>query len=589
MRKIIITCIGMLALSLGATAQNITVQSAVGQSPSAFIQNNLLGGGVYVFNAKYANSSSTISTPGLGTFQSNGFAGLMMANGILMTTGDISVAVGPNSQQGASTTGNSNYTDPEMNAVATQNVTGCSTLDFDFVSLSGSVQFNYSFASEEYPEYVCSNFNDVFAFFLTGPDPETGEEVTRNIAMIPGSDSVIDGGVAVAINSVNAGMYGGNGSLNGGGNCYYDYSNYYVNNCVIDSNGGNGFYGTSNDEDGIQYDGYTSKLTAEAQIVPCQVYHMHISVCNVSDNSYDSGVFLEGGSFTAPTTAIGLSRPGVTPLHGSCPYSVPLSLAETRFSEGTVHFALGGTAVEGVDFELLDENGQPFGSAGMTISDTPHSFILQGLPDADLSETKTIEVYLATSLCSSFPDLMTYDTMRFTLDRGGDVRVKDTTITCTHACFEVGTELEYGENVSYRWEPTTGLDNPYSLHTTASIFESTNYILIARGGSGCNTDTAHVSVVITEGNPDIPVGIDEAADGEVKVYPNPAGDVIYLDAKDVRRVEIFTVEGRKVFDRAYSATSGTIGIPTEGMANGTYGIRVSTAEGMYGSKIVVKK
>lgn len=589
MRKVFTTCCAILLLSAGAWAQNITVQDAVGQSPEAFIQNNLLGGGVYIFNAKFNNTTGNITTPNIGTFQSNGFTGLQMAGGVIMTTGNIDVAPGPNQGSGTANAITAYYSDPEMAPVATNTINGCSTLDFDFVTLSGSISMNYSFASEEYPEYVCSNFNDVFAFYVTGPDPVTGEEVTRNIAIIPNTiDDAHPDGIAVAINSVNPGLFGSSGGSGSG--CYYNYSGNYVNNSTIDTSSYNGgLMGTPNYADGVEYDGYTAKLAAVTDLVPCAVYHMHISVCNVGDNAFDSGVFLEGGSFSAPTAAIGLSRPGVTPVHGSCPTEIPLTLSSTMFDEGTVRFSFGGTAVLGTDFEIVDENDQPIDSTGMYISNEPHSFILRGLPDADLSQEKTIEVYLATSLCPNFPQLVSYDTMRFSLDHGSDVRVKDSTITCTHACFEVGTELVYGENVSYRWEPTTGLDDPYSLHTTASIFESCEYRLIARGGTGCNSDTAVVQVVISDDNPNIPVGLDEAEGETFRVYPNPASDVIHIGAVQVQRVEVFSREGRKVYENTYDNYTGTIDIPTDGMDNGVYGVRISTAQGMSGAKIVVNK
>ena len=573
--KKIVTIFMVLAFPyMKVSAQNITVASATGQMPATFIQNNLLGGGVYVFNAKYANSLGIIASPGIGTFQSNGYSGLSMQSGIVMTTGDIDIAVGPNSTGSQSTMYNYNYSDPEMESVATDEINGCSTLDFDFVCLSDMVSFQYCFASEEYPEWVCSDYNDVFAFFLTGPDPITGEEVTRNIAIIPGTDTVVPpDGIAVAINSVNPGSPGTNGG-NGIG-CYYDYVGYYVDN--------------PDNSYGVQYDGMTSKMRASAQIVPCQVYHMHISVCNVGDNSYDSGVFLEGGSFTAPTAAIGLSRPGVTPIHGSCPYDVPLTLNGTGFDQGTVHFSFGGTAEEGVDFLLTDANGTAFGSEGMLIDNSVRHFVLRGLPNADLSQEKTIEVYLATQLCPAFPDLLTYDTMRFTLDHGGDVRVKDTIITCTNACFEVGTELVYGTDVSYRWMPTTGLDDPYSLTTTAMIFEDADYQLVATSGNGCNSDTADVHVVITSGTPDIPVGIGKEEGEGISVWPNPAGEVIHASAMGVQRVEVFTVEGRKVYEQEYNSHNGIIDISTDGFAVGVYGIRISAADGMEWFKIVVNR
>lgn len=575
--KRMLTLVGaVLCLTAVAEAQtNITVQDAVGQMPEAFVQSHLLGGGVYIFNAKYNNATSAIGTPCIGTFQSNGFAGLMMTEGVLMTTGNVAVAPGPNTAGDVSMPVAGYYSDPEMGAVATGTVNGCSTLDFDFVSLSGQVSFNYTFASEEYPEYVCSEYNDVFAFFVTGPDPQTGEEVTRNIAIIPGTVTVANpDGIAVAINSVNPGVAGSSGG-NGVG-CHYDYSGYYTANEPADAAMGAG----------IQYDGYTSKLTAQAYVLPCQVYHMHISVCNVGDNDYDSGVFLEGGSFTAPSAAIGLSRSGVDTVRGSCPLDIPLTLAQTAFDAGRVHFTFGGTAVEGTDFAIADGSGAALDSLGLAIDNGMHSFVLRGLPGADLGEEKTIEVYLATSLCPAFPQLLTYDTMRFVLTRGGDVRVKDTTIRCSYACFEVGTELVYGEgDISYRWEPTTGIDDPYSLTSTALILEDADYLLIATGGTGCGSDTAEVHVVITG---EAPSGVDGVEADGVRLYPNPATDVIHVEGQGVRRVEVFAAEGRRVYEWS-GAGERTPDIPTEGWAAGVYAVRIGTEHGVCGVKIVVNK
>lgn len=570
MRKHVTIFAVLVILWTGASAQNIIVQDVIGQMPAAFIQNNLLGDGVYVFNARYNNTPGAINVPSIGTFQSNGFAGLMMNSGIIMTTGDIDVAPGPNSNEGYTHFVDGYYSDPELQPIVASTINGCSTLDFDFVSLSESMSFNYCFASEEYPEYVCSAFNDVFAFLLTGPDPETGEIVTRNIAIIPGTDTTMTGGVTVAINTVNGGSMGSEGGA--GNNCHYEYSGFYQDNPI--------------GSDGVEYDGMTMKLVASAHIVPCQVYHMHITVCNIGDNRWDSGVFIEGNSFNSPTTHIGLSRPGVQPVHGYCPYSIPLSLAATDFEEGTVYFDFGGTAVNGVDYELLDEYGNPIDSLGLYINNDTHSFVIRGRQGADFSQPKSIDIYLTTSLCSEFPNLVTRDTMHFMLDQGSGAQVADTVITCSHACVEVGTRLIYGTNMTYRWEPTDGIYYPNRLTSPALILESTDYHLIATGGSGCYSDTASVSVVITD---DSPEGIDETDGGKINVYPNPANEVINIDAAEVQRVEIYGVDGRVVYDASYSNHNGPLQIPTEGMEAGLYALRITTSNGIKETKIVVNK
>ena len=588
MKKIIIIVSALVCFTWALQAQNITVQGAIGQTPETMVLNHLMSSdGVYIFNVTYNNASSPITSPSIGTFDAHGNPSYNAQTGICLSNGDVAGIAGPLTNTGGTPPVTPYYTDPVMNdlSLATNGagVTACSSLEFDFVSTTDHFSFNYVYSSVEYIYYVGTEFVDLFAILLTGPDMETGEEVTRNIALVPGSvtDSTPDG-LVVSVNTINSGSPGLWTMMTGYVNPSFTgaYSQWYIDHPYVE--------GDSVANSGIGYWGYTSKLTAESDILPCQVYHVRISICNVQDNAVDSGVLLEEGSFQSPSAQIGLSRLTVDTVPGSCGLSVPLTLAQTAaFDEGTVHFAFGGDAVYGADYELVDELGRSLDSTGLAIDNDVHSIVVRALPGADLSEPKSVELYLQTSLCPQFPELVTHDTMRFVLVRGGDVRVADTTIRCSHACFEVSAPLVYGdEPISYRWEPTTGLADPYSLTTAAAIFESTDYMLIATGGSGCNSDTARVHIVITGEDP---VDIDEVGglDPEVRVWPNPAGDVIHVESEMLRSVELYSLEGRRL--GVYNATGSTLDIPTEGLSSGTYGLRVVTAAGSMGAKIVVNK
>ena len=115
-----------------------------------------------------------------------------------MTTGNISVAVGPNNSSSKSVAIDDNVAiDSDLQSIASSSLTGATILEFDFEAVSPTFEFEYIFASEEYPEYVCSQYNDIFAFFLTGLDPVTLTTTTKNIALIPNTN------IVVAINSVN--------------------------------------------------------------------------------------------------------------------------------------------------------------------------------------------------------------------------------------------------------------------------------------------------------------------------------------------------------------------------------------------------
>ena len=452
-------------------------------------------------------------------------------------------------------------------------VTECARLEFDFVCLSNYISFNFCFGSEEYPNYVCTDMNDCFAFFCTGPDPETGEEVMRNIAVIPGTVSDENPeGIMVQINTVNDGKSHGTAE-----DCILDYADYFVPNYFSYSIGA---------IDGIQYDGYTNKMSAEATLVPCEVYHMVISICDVGDQAFNSGVFIEGNSFDAPSAAIGLSRPDVGVVSGSCPFKIPLSLQGTGFTDGTIHFSFGGSAVPGVDFTLVDDEGNDAIANGFQIDETKRNLYIQTKEGVDLTNDKTIEMYLATSLCANFPQLLVYDTQRFKITKGSDVKVGDTILKAQHICFEVEAPLIYGSDpITYRWEPTTGIDNPYVRKSTAMITENRTYKLYATGGTGCNTSVATVQVQVNDNNGEY-VGIEDVLDNGATVVAVDAA--ILVSGEGLQRVEVYNVDGRLMADRNCEGAQ-QLNLDMSAFGAGVYGVRVSTARGVSAAKVVVSK
>ncbi len=392
----------MMAVATLAHAQNISVTSAEGTNVELFLRNYFLGEGVEIYNVKFNNAAGNIVKPQIGSFQSNGFGGVQMQEGIVLTTGHVSVAEGPNDNGHANQPIGNYYSDPLVALVSTGDIRSCATLDFDLVCLADHLSFTYSFGSEEYPEYVGSRYNDVFAFFLTGIDPATGLVATRNIALVPGSVSDENpDGIAVAINSVNPGVPGTSGSS--AVDIHPEYSSYYREN--------------PSGTDGIQYNGYTAKLVAEATLVPCEVYHMHITICNIGDLNRDSGVMIEGHSLTSPSTVGRIVHVGQTTFERMVGSEVVMNLANTPYSEGRVHISFGGDLACGDDFVCVTDSGDIIDASRdyMYINDEPHSFLLRGTDSADLSTPRSIEVYLAIELCPQHPELLVFDTLHLTM------------------------------------------------------------------------------------------------------------------------------------------------------------------------------
>ena len=68
-------------------------------------------------------------------------------------------------------------------------------VEFDFEAGGDSISFNYVFGSDEYLTYVNTQYNDIFAFFLSGPglsgpfaSPAGFPDGAINIAQVPNSD-----------------------------------------------------------------------------------------------------------------------------------------------------------------------------------------------------------------------------------------------------------------------------------------------------------------------------------------------------------------------------------------------------------------
>lgn len=238
-------------------------------SPVSLVNNVLLGPGVVATNIQYTGASRAA-----GYFSGNSNLGIK--SGVILSTGDVQSAKGPNNTTSV-TSQNSTPGNAQLTQICGQPTMDASILEFDFIPSSDSVRFKYVFASEEYYEGVCTPYNDVFAFLINGP----GITGTANIALIPGTNK------AVSISSVNGGILGDPiyGPSTSYSYCNLSYTNFYVDNVNP--------LGVT-----IQYDGFTKVFTAKAKVIPCQTYHIKLAIADGgNDDTWDSAVFLEAGSF----------------------------------------------------------------------------------------------------------------------------------------------------------------------------------------------------------------------------------------------------------------------------------------------------
>ncbi|MDJ0899227.1 MAG: choice-of-anchor L domain-containing protein [Xenococcus sp. MO_188.B8] len=198
--------------------------------------------------------------------------GIGIDSGIILSTGEISDASGPNVEdntgQALFTPGDSDLNmilDPESSdrdELADGDTNDAIFLEFDFVPENEEFTFEYVFASDEYNEFANSGFNDIFAFLLDG----------ENIALIPSTTE------PVSINNINA----------------QENTKFFRNNDPSD-------VAEENLLD-IEFDGLTTVLEARGFVTPGKTHHLKLVIADVSDSIYDSAVFLKAGSLSTPPT-----------------------------------------------------------------------------------------------------------------------------------------------------------------------------------------------------------------------------------------------------------------------------------------------
>lgn len=260
-----------LLLQFRSVAQ-LHVNSQV--SPDTLLQKTLLSesSSLKIIEVKYTGHKSQ-----LGYFKTEFSDYIDIKEGVILATGEAINAIGPNNS--SRITGNlQGNGDADLTRIANNRTEDACILEFTFIPEGSHFEFQYVFASEEYPEYVNHGVNDVFAFILT--DLETGKR--KNLAFLPISKE------AVTVDNVNSIKNSEYFILNG--RWIKGENQKYVEEKEL------GEYAYN-----FQYDGFTTWLKAESMVVPEQRYSLKIAIADAGDGAYDSAVLLKRNSFKSET------------------------------------------------------------------------------------------------------------------------------------------------------------------------------------------------------------------------------------------------------------------------------------------------
>ena len=214
--------------------------------------NAMFGSGVTVTSASYtgAAASSGIYSGGLTTSP-----GVVPSDGgVILSTGQAQTFTNStgNGNQFANASGNMGTAgDSQLTAIAGFNTYDAAILEATFVPVGDTLTMQIVFSSEEYLEYVGSNFNDACAIWVNGVQAEltvgTGD---------------------ITINNVNT----------------TSNSNLYVDNRSSTSP-----YNT-------EMDGFTITLTLKAPVIANQTNTIKIGIADAGDRIYDSNLLVIGDS-----------------------------------------------------------------------------------------------------------------------------------------------------------------------------------------------------------------------------------------------------------------------------------------------------
>lgn len=465
--------VGLLA-STGSLQAQIEIE---GMGSADDLVNALLNKGIEVTNIEL-NCPET----SYGIFEAEPDVGIGLSQGIVLTSGSIDDIPGPNNEGGISFPsggGSDPFLDELLEPTGVTSNDAC-VLQIDLVPCGEILTFNYVFGSDEYNEYACSNFNDIFAFLISGPNPAGGNYENENIALIPGTS------LPVAINTVNNGQPG---TAGGGAECVLDYADLFVDNEGGSSN--------------IEYDGFTVPLTAIAMVVPDETYTLYLAIADASDSSWDSGVFIEAGSLSAqfidiviePTVQID----GVDNLVEGCINgTINFQTSAPASDDIIINYTLSGSAENGVDYGM--PNGDPLGGVVLiptgansaTVDLTVFTDgIVEGIEDVIISIMDETD-------CSGVPvsvSLAIQDELSLT--------------ACCNSVLTLGESADLtvtGGNGMYTWSPDNGtIDDINSANPTVTPTQTTVYTVTSTIGDceligsvtitigGCESDAGTVT------------------------------------------------------------------------------------------------
>lgn len=289
-------------------------------TPQQLIQDILVTGCLVASNVVYDGPPVAI-----GAFNNGSVFGFQ--SGIIMGSGAVGDICGDDTfGDGLLWTTSSNDVLANISTISASNGGSTSIYDqvmieFDFVPSSAVTEFKFVFASDEYPTFEHTSYNDVFGFFVSGPGiAGPYADAAINVAVVPSTT------IPITISTING----------------TDNSSYFAG------------YVTAGPE--FNTGGYTVPITATMSgLTPCQTYHIKFVIADAGDGSLNSYVMFDAASFTSGGE-VAVDHFSSFPVAGEvlegCDNYYVFSRIDTTDLTDSIHVQLNisGTAINGTDY-----------------------------------------------------------------------------------------------------------------------------------------------------------------------------------------------------------------------------------------------
>ncbi|MDB9712378.1 gliding motility-associated C-terminal domain-containing protein [Flavobacteriaceae bacterium] len=445
------------------------------------------------FNVTYSTGSNFGTTNGIGYFEANG-SSWPFESGLIMTSGDVINAVGP--ETGVLGDGTYDWPGdadlesviPGLNDGDTNNA---SVIEFDFIPVTDHMSFDFIFAAEEYGTFQCT-FTDAFAFLLTDT-----QGVTTNLAIVPGTVDPISV-LTVRDDQYNANCESVNPEF---------FGNYY------------GPGGLPTLTSPTNFLGHTIPMTAEADVIPNELYHIKLVVADDGDTVYDSAVFIAAGSFNIGDLDLGediLLASG----DALCQGQEMILDAGGLPNNSSISWFMDGNLIEGANDVTITVSETAFYSANIVINGTDCTFA-----DEILIEFFPVPVVVAVD-----------DNIIKCVNENYIIEVEVTNSSelnsLTYYWSLDGIDIQVGPESTYSLDDITGESGEF----TVSVFDDIT--------SCWSSTTIQVELYENSYCVDQPQGLSPNGDG--------INDCLILDhledREDISTAEIFNRYGTKVFE-----------------------------------------